>query len=52
MSNENKARLAHELLDEINARQDLTPRQVRVLRSFLPERPKINTLEEDRKSVV
>ena len=46
MSNENKARLAHELLDEINARQDLTPRQVRVLRSFLPERPKINTLED------
>ena len=46
MSNENKARLAHELLDEINARQDLTPRQVGVLRSFLPERPKINTLED------
>src|SRR5699024_9290828 len=46
MSNENKARLAHELLDEVNARQDLTPRQVRVLRSFLPERPKINTLED------
>ena len=46
MSNENKARLAHELLDEINAREDLTPRQVGVLRSFLPERPKINTLED------
>ena len=46
MSNENKARLAHELLDEINARQDLTPRQVRVLRSFLPERPKQKTLAE------
>ena len=46
MSNENKARLAHELLDEINARQDLTPRQVRVLRSFLPERPKQMTLKE------
>ena len=46
MSDDNKIRLAHELLDEINARQDLTPRQVRVLRSFLPERPKINTLED------
>ena len=46
MSNENKARLAHELLDEINARQDLTPRQVRVLRSFLPELPKQKTLAE------
>ena len=51
MSNENKARLAHELLDEINARQDLTPRQVGVLRSFLPERPKINTLEALRHDV-
>ena len=46
MSNENKARLAHELLDEVNAREDLTPRQVGVLRSFLPERPKQKTLEE------
>src|SRR5699024_2956067 len=46
MSNENKARLAHELLDEVNARQDLTPRQVRVLRSFLPERPERKTLED------
>ena len=46
MSNENKARLAHELLDEVNAREDLTPRQVRVLRSFLPERPKQKTLAE------
>ena len=46
MSDRNKVRLAHELLDEINARQDLTPRQVRVLRSFLPERPKQKTLEE------
>ena len=46
MSDDNKIRLAHELLDEINARQDLTPRQVRVLRSFLPELPKQKTLEE------
>ena len=46
MSDDNKIRLAHELLDEINARQDLTPRQVRVLRSFLPERPKRKTLED------
>ena len=51
MSNENKARLAHELLDEINARQDLTPRQVRVLRSFLPELPKQKTLEALRHDV-
>ena len=46
MSNENKVRLAHELLDEINARQDLTPEQTEVLRSFLPELPKQKTLEE------
>ena len=46
MSNENKVRLAHELLDEINARQDLTPEQTEVLRSFLPEVPKRKTLAE------
>ena len=46
MSNENKVRLAHELLDEINARQDLTPEQTEVLRSFLPELPKQKTLAE------
>ena len=46
MSDRNKVRLAHELLDEVNAREDLTPEQVGVLRSFLPERPKINTLED------
>ena len=46
MSDRNKVRLAHELLDEVNAREDLTPRQVRVLRSFLPERPKRKTLED------
>src|SRR5699024_5313531 len=46
MSDENKVRLAHELLDEVNARQDLTPRQVRVLCSFLPELPKQKTLED------
>ena len=46
MSNENKARLAHELLDEINARQDLTPEQTEVLRSFLPELPAQKTLAE------
>jgi len=46
MSNENRARLAHELLDEINARQDLTPEQTEVLRSFLPELPKQKTLAE------
>ena len=51
MSDENKARLAHELLDEINARQDLTPEQTEVLRSFLPERPKQKTLEELRREV-
>lgn len=46
MSNDNKVRLAHELLDEINARQDLTPEQTDVLRSFLPELPQQMTLEE------
>lgn len=51
MSNENKVRLAHELLDEINARQDLTPEQTEVLRSFLPELPKQKTLEELRHEV-
>ena len=51
MSNENKVRLAHELLDEINARQDLTPEQTEVLRSFLPERPKRKTLEALRHDV-
>ena len=51
MSDRNKVRLAHELLDEVNAREDLTPRQVRVLRSFLPERPKQKTLTELRHEV-
>ena len=46
MSDDNKIRLAHELLDEVNAREDLTPEQVRLLRSFLPERPKRKTLED------
>ena len=46
MSDDNKVRLAHELLDEVNAREDLTPEQVGVLRSFLPERPKQKTLAE------
>ena len=46
MSDDNKIRLAHELLDEINAREDLTPEQTEVLRSFLPERPKQKTLED------
>src|SRR5699024_11301210 len=46
MSDENKVRLAHELLDEVNAREDLTPEQVGVLRSFLPERPERKTLED------
>lgn len=51
MSNINKVRLAHELLDEINARQDLTPEQTEVLRSFLPERPKEKTLKALRHDV-
>src|SRR5699024_5980692 len=46
MSDEKKVRLAHELLAEVNAREDLTPRQVGVLRSFLPERPERKTLED------
>ena len=51
MSDDNKVRLAHELLDEVNAREDLTPRQVGVLRSFLPELPKQKTLEALRHDV-
>lgn len=46
MSDKSKVRLAHELLDEVNAREDLTPEQVGVLRSFLPERPERKTLED------
>ena len=51
MSDKSKVRLAHELLDEVNAREDLTPKQVRVLRSFLPERPKRKTLEDAYREV-
>lgn len=46
MATTSEIRLAHELLDEINARQDLTPEQTEVLRSFLPELPKQKTLKE------
>lgn len=46
MSNENRARLAHELLDELDARAELSQEQEKLLRSFLPELPKQKTLEE------
>ena len=46
MSNANDARRAHELLDELDARAELSQEQEKLLRSFLPEMPKQKTLEE------
>ncbi|WP_301201182.1 hypothetical protein, partial [Corynebacterium stationis] len=42
----NDARKAHELLDELDARAELSQEQEELLRSFLPELPKQKTLEE------
>lgn len=42
----NDARKAHELLDELDARAELSQEQEKLLRSFLPELPKQKTLEE------
>ena len=46
MSDENKARLAHEVLDGLSAGRILSKENEQLLRSFLPELPKQKTLEE------
>ena len=46
MTNANDARRAHELLDELDARAELSQEQEKLLRSFLPELPKQKTLAE------
>ena len=46
MTNANDARRAHDLLDELDARAELSQEQEKLLRSFLPELPKQKTLEE------
>ena len=46
MSDENKARLAHEVLDGLSAGRILSRENEQLLRSFLPELPKQMTLEE------
>ena len=46
MSDENKARLAHEVLDGLSAGRILSKENEQLLRSFLPEMPKQKTLEE------
>ena len=46
MSNDNKARLAHEVLDGLSAGRILSKENEQLLRSFLPEMPKQKTLEE------
>ena len=46
MSDENKARLAHEVLDGLSAGRILSRENEQLLRSFLPDLPKQKTLEE------
>ena len=46
MSDENKARLAHEVLDGLSAGRVLSRENEQLLRSFLPELPKQMTLQE------
>ena len=46
MTTANDARKAHELLDELDARAELSQEQEKLLRSFLPERPKDVTLDD------
>ena len=46
MTNTEDARRAHELLDELDARAELSQEQEKLLRSFLPELPKQKTLQE------
>ena len=51
MSDENKARLAHDVLDGLSAGRILSRENEQLLRSFLPELPKQKTLEEIHKYV-
>ena len=51
MSDENKARLAHDVLDGLSAGRILSRENEQLLRSFLPEMPKQKTLEELRREV-
>ena len=51
MTNAKDVRRAHELLDELDARAELSQEQEKLLRSFLPELPKQKTLEEIHKYV-
>ena len=46
MSDENKARLAHDVLDGLFAGRILSRENEQLLRNFLPEKPKQMTLEE------
>ena len=46
MTNANDVRRAHDLLDELDARAELSQEQEKLLRSFLPELPKQKTLAE------
>ena len=46
MTTANDVRRAHDLLDELDARAELSQEQEKLLRSFLPELPKQKTLEE------
>ena len=46
MTNTEDARRAHHILDELDARAELSQAQEKLLRSFLPELPKQKTLEE------
>lgn len=46
MTNANDARKAHELLDELDVLGELSQEQEKLLRSFLPDRPKDAPLED------
>ena len=51
MSNENKVRLAHDVLDGLFEGRILSRENEQLLRSFLPERPKQKTLEDAYREV-
>ena len=51
MSDENKVRLAHDVLDGLFSGRILSRENEQLLRSFLPELPKQKTLEELRREV-
>lgn len=46
MAKDYDVRRAHDLLDDLDARAELSQEQEKLLRSFLPELPKQKTLEE------